>query len=127
MAYDEAGIGEVIRTTELPMFQVATSSVDLVGAEVELGGVEGREFKLRDALAKIDGQYDYVLIDSPPSLGLLTINGLAAANSILVPMQCEYFAIEGVAQLLNTIERVRDSVNPRSRSKPRPYDVATSG
>jgi chromosome partitioning protein len=109
---DEIPVSEIIRSTEIPTFFVAPSSVELVGAEVELGGAEEREFRLKNALRSLDGQYDYILIDSPPSLGLLTINGLAAADSILVPMQCEYFAIEGVAQLLNTIERVRDSVNP---------------
>ncbi|HEX8152768.1 MAG TPA: ParA family protein [Thermoanaerobaculia bacterium] len=105
-------IREVIRETELPTFHVAPSSVDLVAAELELSDAIGREFHLRRALQEVAGLYDYILIDSPPSLGLLTINGLAAANAVLVPMQCEYFAIEGVAQLVNTIERVRDLVNP---------------
>jgi chromosome partitioning protein len=105
-------IREVIRETELPMFHIAPSSVDLVAAEIELSDAIGREFHLRRALQEVARDYDYVLIDSPPSLGLLTINGLAAANTVLVPMQCEYFAIEGVAQLVNTIERVRDLVNP---------------
>ena len=109
---DDVPVSEIIRSTEIPTFFVAPSSVELVGAEVELGAAEEREFRLRNALRSLDGQYDYILIDSPPSLGLLTINGLVAADSILVPMQCEYFAIEGVAQLLNTIERVRDSLNP---------------
>ncbi len=104
---------EVIRPTELPTFFVAPSSIDLVGAELELGDAPGREFRLRQALEGVASGYDYVLIDSPPSLGLLTINGLAAADSVLVPMQCEYFAIEGIAQLMNTLDRVRDSVNPR--------------
>src|SRR5438093_1632454 len=103
---------EVIRETELPTFFIAPSAVDLVGAELELSDAIGREFHLRRALQQLDGEYDYILIDSPPSLGLLTINGLTAANAVLVPMQCEYFAIEGVAQLVNTIERVRDLLNP---------------
>lgn len=106
-------IREIVRPTELPTLFVAPSSVDLVGAEVELSGVDGREFRLRQALQEVAGDYDYVLVDSPPSLGLLTINGLTAADSVLVPMQCEYFAIEGIAQLVNTVERVRDSLNPR--------------
>jgi chromosome partitioning protein len=109
---DGMNIREIIVPTELPNFHVAPSSVDLVGAELELSDAIGREFHLRKALAEISKEYDYVLIDSPPSLGLLTINGLTAAHSVLVPMQCEYFAIEGVAQLLNTIERVRDMLNP---------------
>ena len=110
---DGLNIREAIRPTELPNFHVAPSSVDLVGAELELADKIGREFYLRKAIASVAKDYDYVLIDSPPSLGLLTINGLTAADSVLVPMQCEYFAIEGVAQLLNTIERVRDMLNPK--------------
>ncbi len=109
---DGMNIREVIRPTELPNFHIAPSSVDLVAAELELSDAIGREFHLRRALQDIATEYDYVLIDSPPSLGLLTINGLTAANSVLVPMQCEYFAIEGVAQLVNTIDRVRDLLNP---------------
>lgn len=105
-------IRKVIRKTELPMFDVAPSSVDLVAAELELADAIGREFYLRKALQEVLSDYDYILIDSPPSLGLLTINGLTAAHTVLVPMQCEYFAIEGVAQLLNTVERVRDMLNP---------------
>jgi chromosome partitioning protein len=109
---DGMSIREIIRETELPNFHIAPSSVDLVAAELELSDAIGREFYLRKALNEVAKDYDYVLIDSPPSLGLLTINGITAANAILVPMQCEYFAIEGVAQLLITIERVRDMLNP---------------
>ena len=110
---DHTPIADIITPTEIPTLFVAPSSVDLVGAEVELRDAIGREYYLRTALQSIDGQFDYVLIDSPPSLGLLTVNGLTAANSVLVPMQCEYFALEGVSQLLNTIERVRAAVNPQ--------------
>jgi chromosome partitioning protein len=109
---DGMNIREVIRETELPNFHIAPSSVDLVAAELELADAIGREFHLRRALQDVAKEYDYVLIDSPPSLGLLTINGLTAAHSVLVPMQCEYFAIEGIAQLVNTISRVRDLLNP---------------
>lgn len=109
---DGMNIREIIQPTDLPNFHVAPSSVDLVAAELELSDAIGREFHLRKALNEVAKEYDYVLIDSPPSLGLLTINGLAAAHSVLVPMQCEYFAIEGVAQLMNTVERVRDILNP---------------
>ncbi|HEX7829685.1 MAG TPA: ParA family protein [Thermoanaerobaculia bacterium] len=109
---DGMNIREVIRQTELPNFDVAPSSVDLVAAELELSDAIGREFHLRRALQDVVKDYDYILIDSPPSLGLLTINGLTAAHAVLVPMQCEYFAIEGVAQLVNTVERVRDLLNP---------------
>ncbi len=105
-------LSEVVRPTELKMLSLAPSSVDLVGAEIELSNAEDREYRLRYALKEIAGDYDYILIDSPPSLGLLTINGLTAADSVLVPMQCEYFALEGVSQLLTTVERVRDALNP---------------
>jgi chromosome partitioning protein len=109
---DGMPIREVIVPTELPTLHVAPSSVDLVGAEIELRDEIGREYNLRKALQTLDGEYDYILIDSPPSLGLLTINGLTAANSVLVPMQCEYFALEGISQLLRTVERVKAAVNP---------------
>ena len=109
---DGMNIREIIQKTELPNFDVAPSSVDLVAAELELSDAIGREFYLRRALTEVAKEYDYILIDSPPSLSLLTINGLTAANSVLVPMQCEYFAIEGIAQLINTVERVRDMLNP---------------
>lgn len=109
---DGMNIREIIRETELPNFHIAPSSVDLVAAELELADAIGREFHLRKALQEISKSYDYILIDSPPSLGLLTLNGLTAAHTVLVPMQCEYFAIEGAAQLINTIERVRDMLNP---------------
>jgi chromosome partitioning protein len=110
---DELPIRDVIRGTDLPTLFVAPSSVDLVAADLELGAQERREYRLQEVLSEIDGDFDYVLIDSPPSLGLLTINGLTAADAVLVPMQCEYFAIEGIAQLLNTVERVRESLNPK--------------
>ena len=85
---------------------------DLVGAEVELVGVRDRETLLRESLAPIAGDYDYVLIDCPPSLGLLTLNTLAAADAVLVPIQCEYYALEGLSQLLNTIRLVQQGLNP---------------
>lgn len=103
---------EVILDTELAAFRIAPSTVHLVGAELELADAERREYRLRDALDEVREDFDYILIDSPPSLGLLTINGLVAADSVLVPLQCEYFALEGVSQLLDTIERVRSSLNP---------------
>ena len=109
---DDMPIRDIIVATELPTLFLAPSSVDLVGAEVELRDAIGREHYLRKALEPINGEYDYVLIDSPPSLGLLTINGLTAAHSVVVPMQCEYFALEGISQLMTTVDRVRDAVNP---------------
>ncbi|HSY51970.1 MAG TPA: ParA family protein [Thermoanaerobaculia bacterium] len=108
---DNTPLREIIRPTEIPTLFLAPSSVDLVGAEVELRDAIGREYYLKRILDPVAADYDYVLIDSPPSLGLLTVNGLTAANSVLVPLQAEYFALEGVSQLLATIERVRGAVN----------------
>ncbi|HEV7429439.1 MAG TPA: AAA family ATPase, partial [Thermoanaerobaculia bacterium] len=105
-------IQQIIRPTEIPTLFLAPSSVDLVGAEVELRDAIGREYYLKRVLELIAADYDYILIDSPPSLGLLTVNGLTAANSVLVPLQAEYFALEGVSQLLATIDRVKSAVNP---------------
>ncbi|MBK5259992.1 MAG: ParA family protein [Thermoanaerobaculia bacterium] len=109
---DGLPLRETILPTELPTLHVAPSSVDLVGAELELAGIEGREYLLRRAIEDVKDDFDYIFIDSPPSLSLLTVNGLTAADSVLVPMQCEYFAIEGIAQLMITIDKVRDSLNP---------------
>jgi chromosome partitioning protein len=109
---DGTGLRSIIRDTELPSLHVAPSSVDLVGAEVELGDADDRQFRLRNAIEPLKRDYQYILIDSPPSLGLLTVNALTAADSVLVPMQCEYFAMEGVSQLLTTIERVQGGLNP---------------
>ena len=103
---------DIIRPTEIPTLFIAPSSVDLVGAEVELRDAIGREYYLKRVIEPIVADYDYILIDSPPSLGLLTVNGLTAANSVLVPLQAEYFALEGVSQLLATIDRVKSAVNP---------------
>ncbi len=108
----EASLRDVVKSTDLPTLFIAPSSVDLVGAEMELRDGERREFRLKDAIDSVANEYDYVMIDSPPSLGLLTVNGLVAADSLLVPMQCEYFAMEGISQLLNTVERVREALNP---------------
>jgi chromosome partitioning protein len=88
------------------------SSLDLTGAEVELVSVLGREYRLKRALTKEKDNYDYIFIDSPPSLGLLTINALCAADSVLIPVQCEYYALEGLTQLHNTIRLVKDNLNP---------------
>jgi chromosome partitioning protein len=105
-------ITQAIQNTELTGFDIAPSSVDLVAAELDLADEDRREYRLRDALGTTADAYDFVLIDSPPSLSLLTINGLCAADSVLVPIQCEYFALEGVSQLLETIRRVQALLNP---------------
>ncbi|HEX3067129.1 MAG TPA: ParA family protein [Thermoanaerobaculia bacterium] len=105
-------LADIVRPTEIPTLFVAPGSVDLVAAEVELREAIGREYYLKRVLDPVAADYDYVFIDLPPSLGLLTVNGLTAAHSVLVPLQTEYFALEGVSQLLATIERVQGAVNP---------------
>jgi chromosome partitioning protein len=96
----------------LSKLDVLPATPDLAGAEVELVNEEGRELRLARAIAQVRDLYDYILIDCPPSLGLLTINMLAAADSILIPLQCEYFALEGLTQLLRTVQLVKDGLNP---------------
>ncbi len=98
--------------TELEGLELIASSRDLAAVEMELIDVERRGERLRDALAPLRGRYDFILVDCPPSLGLLTINALTAADLVVVPMQCEYYALEGLSQLTDTIERVRGSLNP---------------
>ena len=103
---------DVIREAGLRMFRLAPSSIDLVGADLELSDMDGREMRLRDAIEHVREEFDYILIDCPPSLGLLTINALTAADAVLVPIQCEYYALEGVSQLTETVSRVKDTLNP---------------
>ena len=104
---------KAIIKTNVENLDLIPASVDLAGAEVELVGMEGRENALKDGLEKIKDNYDYIFIDCPPSLGLLTINSLAAVDSVLVPIQCEFYALEGVSQLVSTIELVKRSLNPK--------------
>jgi chromosome partitioning protein len=108
----EVSFAEVLKPTEIDHLYIAPATNDLAGAEVELVTAFAREGKLKTALAAIRGQYDYILIDCPPSLGMLTINALNAADSFLVPLQCEYFALEGLSQLMNTVSLIRQSINP---------------
>ena len=105
-------VSEVVATTELNYLQVVPSAISLVGAEVELVGMLSRETRLKSALSTIDGEYDYIIIDCPPSLGLLTINALTASDSVIIPIQCEYYALEGVGQLMNTVTLVQQHLNP---------------
>jgi chromosome partitioning protein len=122
-------LSELIQPTQLPNLSVVGSSPHLAGAEVELVAVPEREKRLARSLAPITGGFDYVLLDGPPSLGLLTVNALAAADSVLVPIQCEYYALEGLGQLMTTINLVRDRLNPRLRLKGvvlTMYDARTS-
>lgn len=108
----EVPLERVLQASELAHLQVAPSDRELIGAEIELVGEERREQRLREALAPVRGRFDFVLLDCPPSLGLLTLNALAAADTLLVPVQCEYYALEGVSELLNTFRRVREKLNP---------------
>src|SRR5487761_1864373 len=101
--------------TAVPRLAIVPASVDLSGAELEVVDAERREYRLREALAGKLGQFRYVLIDCPPSLGLLTLNALVAAHAVLVPMQCEFYALEGLSHLVKTIELVRQSLNPAIR------------
>lgn len=103
---------EVIQSTELQFLHIISSSISLVGAEVEMVNLLSRESRLKSALAPIESQYSYIIIDCPPSLGLLTINTLTAAHSVLIPIQCEYYALEGLGQLMNTIKLVQQHLNP---------------
>jgi chromosome partitioning protein len=106
-------IENVVLPTELPLLSVLPADKNLAGAEVELVDAENREYKLKILLSKIKDSYDYIIVDCPPSLGLLTLNGLTAADSLLVPIQCEYFALEGVTELFDTLARLRRGLNPQ--------------
>jgi chromosome partitioning protein len=110
---DGRDVSEAIqRDSELPYLHVLAANQDLVGAEIELVDQPQREYKLRNALEAIRDQYDFVLIDCPPSLGLITLNVLTAADGVLIPIQCEYYALEGISQLINTIRLVQQNFNP---------------
>lgn len=109
---DGLDIATATLQTEVPGLSLVPASTDLTGAEVELVSVFAREAKLKSALEKARTEYDYILIDCPPSLGLLTVNSLTAADAVLIPLQCEYYALEGLGHLLHTIELVRSSLNP---------------
>ncbi len=109
---DSAPVADAVAASPVPSLHVIPATLDLAGAEVELTARPERERRLKVALAPIRGRYDYVFVDCPPSLGLLTINALTAADAVLIPIQCEFFALEGLSQLLATIERVRRHLNP---------------
>lgn len=110
---EEIPIEQTKCSTQLPFLDLVPAHFDLVGAEAELVNLPERELRLHRALTSVESQYDFILIDCPPSLGLLTLNALAATHGVLIPLQCEYYALEGLAHLLKTIERVRNSVNHR--------------
>ena len=105
-------VQEAVLSTEIPGLQVLPANKDLAGAEVELVDMERREFRLRESLSTVVDNFDYIIIDCPPSLGLLTLNALTAAHSLLVPIQCEYYALEGVTELFDTLARIRRLHNP---------------
>jgi chromosome partitioning protein len=107
----QAGLEDVIRKTAIPGLDVVPSGMDLTAAELELVDMEQREYCLKRGIAEIPGRYDYVIIDCPPALGLLTLNALVAAQAVLVPLQCEFFALEGMSHLIRTIERIRKVYN----------------
>lgn len=106
-------IENVVMPTELPLLTVLPADKNLAGAEVELVDAENREYRLKTILSRVKDNYDYIIVDCPPSLGLLTLNGLTAADSLLVPIQCEYFALEGVTELFDTLARLRRGLNPQ--------------
>lgn len=107
----QAGFDDVIRKSEVPGLDLAPANTQLIGAEIELVSELARETRLKRAVAKVIGRYDVVLLDCPPSLGLLTVNALTAADAVLIPLQCEYYALEGLSHLLKTIDLIKGSLN----------------
>lgn len=108
-----AAVGESILATEVPFLDIIPSHIDLVGAEIEMINLKNREGKMKDALASIKDDYDFIIMDCSPSLGLITINSLTAADSVIIPVQCEYYALEGLGKLLNTIKIIQSRLNPQ--------------
>ena len=108
---NQGNIKEAIYTTDIEGFDVVPSHINLVGAEVEMLNLKKREFILKELLTPIRDEYDYILIDCSPSLGLITVNSLTAADSVIIPVQCEYFALEGISKLLNTIKIIKSKLN----------------
>jgi chromosome partitioning protein len=112
LLFGDGSTDELITRTALPKLHLIGATTDLVGAEVEMASLMEREFLLRKALEQLKGQYDYIFLDCPPSLGFLTVNALTASDFVLVPLQCEYYALEGLSQLLRTVKAVKRSLNP---------------
>ena len=109
----QAQLGDAVVATQVPRLELVPATVDLSGAEIELVDFDARTHRLDRAISQAGSRWDIILIDCPPSLGLLTINAMVAATSLLVPLQCEFFALEGLSQLLTTVERIRERFNPR--------------
>lgn len=110
---DAVAIDDAVEPTSVRDLFVVPATIELAGAEIELVSMFSREMKLSQSLSKVSGEYDFILIDCPPSLGLLTINGLAAADEVAIPIQCEYYALEGVSQLMRNVQLVQQSLNPQ--------------
>lgn len=113
MVLGDADISEAIKKTLIPHLHAITATIDLSGAEIEMVSLVRREFRLRTAIEKLGAKYDYILIDCPPSLGLLTLNALVAAHGVLIPLQCEFYALEGLSHLMRTVELVKTNLNPQ--------------
>ena len=110
----EAALADIILKSGIPRLDCAPSTMDLLGAELELAQIDRKTYRLEDAIKGLaPGRYSYIIVDCPPSLNLLTVNSLSAADAVLVPLQCEFFALEGLSQLLKTVERVKQNLNPR--------------
>ncbi len=110
---DHVDVREAIYTTDIEGLDIIPSHIDLVGAEIEMLNVDNREQVIKQLLAPLREEYDYILIDCSPSLGLITVNSLTAADSVIIPVQCEYFALEGISKLLNTIKIIKSKLNPK--------------
>ena len=110
---NKTDVRDAVYTTDIDGLDIIPSHIDLVGAEIEMLNLENREKVMRDLLAPIRDEYDYILIDCSPSLGLITVNCLTAADSVIIPVQCEYFALEGISKLLNTIKIIKSKLNPK--------------
>ena len=108
----QVDMAALLRDTEIPSLKVLPSNVELIGFEVEMMDTEGRETILKRRLNGLRGQYDYILLDCPPSLNLLTVNAMTAADTMLIPLQCEFYALEGLSQLLQTVKRIKQGLNP---------------
>jgi chromosome partitioning protein len=106
------GLKGLVRNTQISCLKLVPATIDLIGAEIELVDMEDREMRLKSALSELSGIFDYIFIDCPPSLSLLSINALAASDSVLIPIQCEYYALEGISKIIKTLELVRGGINP---------------
>ena len=109
--HEHIGLEQAIRDTEIELLSIVPSTINLTGAEVELVNLMGREYRLKKAVQEMSREFDYLLVDCPPSLGLLTVNGLTMADSMIIPIQCEYYALEGLGQLMNTVRLIQENLN----------------